>query len=86
MVGEGAAVSWFSSTQKCVTLSTTEAEYVALTEGIKEVMFMRHVSCFLLQDRDVPCMKVSEDDQGAEQMTQNPASNLNSKLIDISII
>ena len=29
----GAAVSWASSTQSCVTLSTAEAEYVALGEG-----------------------------------------------------
>ena len=32
---EGAYVSSFSKTQKCVTLSTTEAEYVALAGAIK---------------------------------------------------
>ena len=32
----GAAVSWFSRTQKCVTLSTSEAEYIAMTDGLKE--------------------------------------------------
>ena len=30
----GAYVSWFSGTQKCVTLSTTESEYVALADVI----------------------------------------------------
>ena len=32
----GGCVSWFSRTQKCVTLSTAEAEYVALADAIKE--------------------------------------------------
>ena len=35
----GAAVSWASSTQRCVTLATAEAEYVALGEGVKEALF-----------------------------------------------
>ena len=39
MCGSG-CVSWFSRTQKCVTLSTTEAEYVALADVIKEVFFV----------------------------------------------
>ena len=36
----GACVCWFSRTQKCVTLSTTEAEYVALADTIKEAMLL----------------------------------------------
>ena len=32
---------WFSRTQKCVTLSTTEDEYVALADTIRGAMFMR---------------------------------------------
>ena len=31
----GACVCWFSRTQKCVTLSTSEAEYVALGDAVK---------------------------------------------------
>jgi hypothetical protein len=31
----GGAVSWQSRLQKCVALSTIEAEYIALTEGGK---------------------------------------------------
>ena len=37
---EGACVYWFSRTQKCVTLSTSEAEYVALGDTVKE-LFLR---------------------------------------------
>ena len=36
----GACVSFFSRTQKSVTLSSTEAEYVALAAGIKETIFL----------------------------------------------
>ena len=35
-----ACVCCFSRTQKCVTLSTTEAEYVALADTIKEGIFV----------------------------------------------
>ena len=38
-----AALYASSRTQHCVTLSTTEAEYVALAEGAKEGMFVRSV-------------------------------------------
>ena len=37
----GACVCWFSRTQKCVTLSTSEAEYVALGNAVKELLFVR---------------------------------------------
>ncbi|XP_062704203.1 uncharacterized protein LOC134286584 [Aedes albopictus] len=39
----GGAVSWASRRQDCVTLSTLEAEYVALTETCQEVVWMRRL-------------------------------------------
>ena len=39
----GACVSWFSRTQKCVTRTTTEAEYVGLADAIKGVLLLRQV-------------------------------------------
>ena len=45
----GASVCWFSRTQKRVTHSTTEAEYVALADTMKEAMFLRYVLCFFFR-------------------------------------
>ena len=44
-----ATVSWLSSTQKIVTLSTTEAENVALGDGVKEAIFAKAVALFLVR-------------------------------------
>ena len=42
----GTLVSWSSRIQKCVTLSTTEAEYVAMADGVKEALYVRGVLAF----------------------------------------
>ena len=36
----GGAISWMSRLQKCVALSTTEADYVAATEVCKEAIWL----------------------------------------------
>ena len=53
----------FSRTQISVTLSSTEAEYVALAAGIKETIlfFLRYIWSFILPNRDVGCTLVKED-------------------------
>jgi len=79
----GACVCWFSRTQKCVTLSTSEAEYVALGDAVKELLFLRQVWRFMLPGKGMPCFPVFEDNQGAVQLSMNPVSNSNSKHIDV---
>lgn len=79
----GSAVAWFSRTQKCVTLSTTEAEYVAMGDGVKEALFVRNVLSFVLVRLKAPVIKVLEDNEGAIALAQNPLGSANSKHIDV---
>ena len=77
-----ASTCWFSITQKCVTLSTTEAEYVALADAIKEVIFLRYVWSFILPGLGSACIMVFEDNKGARHLAHNPVCTSNSKHID----
>ena len=79
----GACVSFFSRTQKSVTLSSTEAEYVAMAEGMKEAIFLRYIWSFIFPAVDVGCTTVKEDNYGALHLANNPATNPNSKHIDV---
>ena len=79
----GACVCWFSRTQKCVTLSTSEAEYVALGDAVKELLFLRQVWRSIIPGKGMPCFPVFEDNQGALQLSKNPVSNSNSKYINV---
>jgi hypothetical protein len=40
---DGGAISWSSKRQELVTLSTTEAEYVATTHAAKEIIWFRRL-------------------------------------------
>ena len=79
----GASVCWFSRTQKCVTLSTSEAAYVALGDAVKELLFLRQIWGFMLPSKVVPCFPVFEDNQSAVQLAQNTVTNSSSKHIDV---
>ena len=54
----GTIVSSFSRTQKCVALSTTEAEYVAMVDGVKEALYVRGVLVFLVPSLGSPSIGV----------------------------
>ena len=54
----GTRVPWFSRTQKCVTLSTTEPEYVAMADGVKEPLYVRRVLAFLMPSLGSPSIEV----------------------------
>ena len=37
---KGVCVCWFSRTQKCITLLTSEAEYVGLGDAVEELLLL----------------------------------------------
>jgi len=80
----GAAISWASKKQGSVALSSTEAEYMSLTQGIKEALWLGE----LLSDLGAPRYKteirqVQCDNQGAIALTRNPQYHARTKHIDI---
>ncbi|CAM9695537.1 unnamed protein product [Sphacelaria rigidula] len=84
----GVAVSSTSRTQHCVTLSTTDAEYVAVAEEAKECMFLRSVLSFLrprvMLGREMEYdTGLHEDNEGAKALADNPLSSARSKHIGV---
>ena len=76
-------VAWISRAQKCVTLSTTEAEYVSMGDGVKEGLSVNEVLKFLAPSARNGKIEVFEDNEGAIVLAENPVSSCNSKHIDI---
>lgn len=73
----GAAMYGTSRTQQCVTLSTTEEEYVAMVEGAKEGLFVRSVISFMLtKEKKVRInmyeIEIPQDNEGAKAMAEDP--------------
>ncbi|CAB1097067.1 unnamed protein product [Ectocarpus sp. CCAP 1310/34] len=75
----GACVSFLSRTQKSVTISSTEAEYVAMGDGFKEAIFLRYLWSFIFPDERIGCTRVNEDKMGALHLANNPVTTPYSK-------
>ena len=76
---DGTAVSWMSKLQKCVSLSSTEAEYVAISEAGKEMIWMTD---FLEELGKKQRDKILfSDSQGAIQLVKNPVFHFRTKHI-----
>ena len=77
------SVHWFSSTQKIVTLSTTEAEYVALGDGVKKALFVKGVLSLIIPSISENCIKVFVGNDGDISLANNPLSYAKTKHIDV---
>lgn len=76
-------VSWCSQSQKCVTLSTTEAEYVAGAEATKELppRLKRLLSELLPNQFEKAVLYI--DNQSAIRLVKNPEYHRRTKHIDV---
>jgi hypothetical protein len=78
----GVPVSWKSKGMRSVVLSTTEAEYVAVSEVVKEISFIVQ----LLQTMDIEVelpVKVYVDNIGAIWLANNQTMSERTKHVDI---
>lgn len=77
----GNLLVWSTKKQKCISLSTTESELVALCSALTEGLWLQK----LLQDLgiDTSKMLVYEDNQGCINIVKNPGNNRRVKHIDI---
>ncbi len=78
----GGAVSWLSKKQAIVALSTSEAEYVALSLATQEAVWLRNLLSDLGVSLDEPTA-LMEDNQGAIAIAKNPIAHARRKHIDI---
>lgn len=77
----GGAISWTSQLQRTVSLSTTEAELIAASEGAKELIWMKRLLTELLGLNQLPTLYV--DNASAIKLAKNPEYHKRSKHIDI---
>ena len=81
ILGSG-LISWRTSKQKCVALSTAEAEYVALAAASQEAVWLRQLLKDLKFGSDDPLV-VNEDNQSAICIAKNPKDHAKTKHIQI---
>ena len=81
MTYAGGAVSWQSRLQKCVSTSTTEAEYIAAVDAGKEVLWMKN----FLQELGMKQEKyvLFCDSQSAIHLAKNSSYHSRTKHIDV---
>ena len=78
----GIPIAWRSQVMKSVVLSTTEAEYMALSEVVKELKFIVQLLQTMNVEVELP-ITVHEDNVGAIWLSNNRTTSDSTKRIDI---
>jgi hypothetical protein len=78
----GSPISWKLKSQKNVTLSTTESEYVAMSEAVRELKFVYQV-LQALNEKVISLIKVNVDNVGAIFLTNKRNASKRTKYVDV---
>lgn len=78
----GGVVSWASRKQTCVALSSTEAEFIALSEACKEAIWLRQILADLRQPIN-SATTIYEDNQSCLNLIQEEKLSNRTKHIDV---
>lgn len=76
------AISWQSSKQRSIALSTAEAEYISLSEASKEAIFLRRFLKEIMGKEELPIV-IHTDSQSAMAIAQNPVHHQQTKHVDV---
>uniref|UniRef100_A0AAV1UIR5 Uncharacterized protein n=1 Tax=Peronospora matthiolae TaxID=2874970 RepID=A0AAV1UIR5_9STRA len=76
-------ISWRSKKQRSVALSSTEAEYMALSEATQEATWLKTFMRDLGEEAGDNALTIYEDNQGAIALAENPEFHKRTKHIDI---
>ena len=82
MLAKG-AISWHSRMQEVTTSGTSEAEYVALSDVVKEVLFLRQVQEFMEPSMRVAAVNVFKYNEGAIKLATNKHASRRTNHIDV---
>ena len=77
----GVLISWRSQSQKVVSLSSSEVEFYAMSEAVKEVPFIVQVLLFMGIPVELP-VTVWVDNVGAIFMSENATSSSRTRHMD----
>lgn len=75
-------ISWSSERQQSVSLSTTESEYIAASQCVKELVWLKRLLCEILDRDDIEAI-LYMDNQSAKRLVKNPEFHKRSKHIEI---
>jgi hypothetical protein len=81
---KGSVINWVSRKQQCVTLSSTEAEYVAVANACQEAIWLQNLLTDFCEPQIKPIV-INEDNQSCIKLVNNEKLNSRTKHIDVKV-